>query len=79
MIEAADGKLVDAYYTLCDSDGIIIIEFTVDVDTLTVSMAVGSTGAIADISSTTLIQIDDAMKAAEKASMLAGAYRLPGP
>ena len=41
-------------------------------------MAVGSTGAIADISTTTLIQIDDAVKAAEKAAMLTGAYRVPG-
>ena len=78
LIEAAGGKLIDAYYTLGDSDGIIITEFPADVDALTVSMAVGSTGAIADISTTTLIQIDDAVKAAEKAGMLAGAYRAPG-
>ena len=77
-IEAAGGKLIDAYYTLGDSDGIIITEFPADVDALTVSMAVGSTGAIADISTTTLIQIDDAVKAAEKAGMLTGAYRVPG-
>ena len=77
-IEAAGGKLIDAYYTLGDSDGIIITEFPADVDALTVSMAVGSTGAIADISTTTLIQIDDAVKAAEKAGMLTGAYRAPG-
>ena len=78
MIEEAGGKLIDAYYTLGDSDGIIITEFPADVDALTVSMAVGSTGAIADISTTTLIQIDDAVKAAEKAGMLTGAYRVPG-
>jgi uncharacterized protein with GYD domain len=78
LIEAAGGKLIDAYYTLGDSDGIIITEFPTDVDALTVSMAVGSTGAIADISTTTLIQIDDAVKAAEKAGMLTGAYRAPG-
>ena len=41
-------------------------------------MAVGSTGAIADISTTTLIQIDDAVKAAEKAGMLTRAYRVSG-
>ena len=70
LIEAAGGKLIDAYYTLGDSDGIIITEFPTDVDALTVSMAVGSTGAIADISTTALIQIDDAVKAAEKAGML---------
>ena len=78
LIEAAGGKLIDAYYTLGDSDGIIITEFPTDVDALTVSMAVGSTGAIADIRTTTLIQIDDAVKAAEKAGMLTGAYRAPG-
>ena len=78
LIEAAGGKLIDAYYTLGDSDGIIITEFPTDVDALTVSMAVGSTGAIAGISATALIQIDDAVKAAEKACMLTGAYRAPG-
>ena len=67
MIEEAGGKLIDAYYTLGDSDGIIITEFTADVDDLTVSMAVGLTGAIADISTTTLTQIDDAMKTTENA------------
>jgi len=36
-------------------------------------MAVGSTGVIAGISATALIQIDDAVKAAEKAGMLTGA------
>ena len=41
-------------------------------------MVVGSTGAIVDISTTTLIQIDDAVKAAEKAGMLTGAHRVPG-
>ena len=78
LIEAAGGKLIDAYYTLGDSDGIIITEFPADVDALTVSMAVGSTGAIADISTTTLIQIDDGMKTAENAGKVKGAYRLPG-
>ena len=78
LIEAAGGKLIDAYYTLGNQDGIIITEFPADVDALTVSMAVGSTGAIADISTTTLIQIDDAVKAAEKAGLLTGAYRVPG-
>ena len=78
LIEAAGGKLIDAYYTLGDSDGIIITEFPIDVDALTVSMAVGSTGATADVSTTALIQIDNAVKAAEKAGMLTGAYRAPG-
>ena len=67
LIEAAGGKLIDAYYTLGDSDGIIITEFPADVDALTVSMAVGFTGAIAEISTTTLTQIDDAMKTTENA------------
>ncbi len=78
LIEAAGGKLIDAYYTLGESDGIIITEFPADVDALTVSMAVGSTGAIADLRTTSLIQIEDAMKAAEKAGTLTGAYRGPG-
>ena len=78
LIEAAGGKLIDAYYTLGDSDGIIITEFPADIDTLTVSMVVDSTCAIADISTTTLIQIDDAVKAVKKAGMLTGVYRVPG-
>ena len=78
MIEAVGRKLIDAYHTLVDSDGIIITEFPADVDSLTVSMAVDSTGAIGDFSTSTLIQIDDAVKAAEKAGMLTGAYRAPG-
>ena len=78
LIEAAGGKLIDAYYILGDSDGIIITEYPADVDALTVLMAVGSTGAIADISSTTVIQIDDAVKVAEKAGMFTGAYCVPG-
>ena len=78
MIEDVGGKLIDAYYTLGDSDGIINTEFTADVDALTVSMAAGFTGAIADISTTTLIQIDDGMKTAENAGKVKGAYRLPG-
>ena len=78
LIEAAGGKLFDAYYTLGDSDGIILTEFPADRDALTVSMAVRSTGVIADISTTTLIQIDDAVKAVEKAGMLTRAYGVPG-
>ena len=78
LIEAAGGKLNDAYYTLGDSDGIMITEFPVDIDALTVSMAAGSSGATADLSTTALIQIDDAVKAAERAGTLTGLYRAPG-
>jgi len=38
LIEAAGGKLIDAYYTLGDFDGIMITEFPADIDALTVSM-----------------------------------------
>ena len=48
------------------------------IDALTVSMAAGSSGAIADLSTTALIQIDDAVKAAERAGTLTGLYRAPG-
>ena len=78
LIEAAGGKLIDAYYTLGDSDGIMITEFPADIDALTVSMAAGSSGSIADLSTTALIQIDDAVKAAERAGTLTGLYRAPG-
>jgi len=78
LIEAAGGKLIDAYYTLGDSDGIMITEFPADIDALTVSMAAGSSGATADLSTTALIQIDDAVKAAERAGTLTGLYRAPG-
>ncbi len=78
LIEAAGGKLIDAYYTLGDSDGIMITEFPADIDALTVSMAAGSSGAIANLSTTALIQIDDAVKAAERAGTLTGLYRAPG-
>lgn len=78
LIEAAGGKLIDAYYTLGDSDGIMITKFPADIDALTVSMAAGSSGAIADLSTTALIQIDDAVKAAERAGTLTGLYRAPG-
>ena len=49
-----------------DPDGIIITQFLAVVDVGTDSIAVGSTGAIADIHTTTVIQIDDAVKAAER-------------
>ena len=78
LIEAAGGKLIDAYYNLGDSDGIMITEFPADIDALTVSMAAGSSGAIADLNTTALIQIDDAVKAAERAGTLTGLYRAPG-
>ncbi len=78
LIEAAGGKLIDAYYTLGDFDGIMITEFPADIDALTVSMAAGSSGAIANLSTTALIQIDDAVKAAERAGTLTGLYRAPG-
>ena len=41
-------------------------------------MTVGSTGEIANISTTTLIQTDDAVKAAKKAGTLIEAYCMPG-
>ena len=66
LIEAAGGKLIDAYCTLLGhSDVIIFAESPADFDALIVSTAVRFSVAIADISTTVLIQIDNAVKAAE--------------
>ena len=64
-IEPAGGKLIGAYYSLSESEGIIITELPDVVGALTVSMRVGSTGVIAYICTAILILLDDAVKAAE--------------
>ena len=78
LFEAAGGKLVDGYYAFGEFDGVIITEFPSDVDAAALVMAVGGSDAIASLNTTVLIEMGDAVAAAEKAGKLTGAYRSPG-
>ncbi|HCY13616.1 MAG TPA: GYD family protein [Gammaproteobacteria bacterium] len=78
LFEAAGGKLIDGYYAFGDIDGVIITEFPSNVDVAALAMAVGGSDAIASLNTTVLIEMDEAVAAAEKAGKLTGAYRPPG-
>ncbi|MBT8459455.1 MAG: GYD domain-containing protein [Boseongicola sp.] len=73
----AGGKIETMYYCFGDFDGVVITDFPSDVAAASAILAVGSSGAFANIKTTVLIPMKDSVAAMEAAKELASKYAPP--
>ena len=77
IFSAAGGKLEELYFSFGAFDGFAIIDFPSNTDAASAVLAVGSSGAFSDIQTTVLIDMDEGVKAMEKAHKIVGSYTPP--
>ena len=78
VISAAGGRLLDMYFCFGDYDGVAVAEFPSNVDVAAASLAISSTGGFANVKTTVLITMDEAVQAMQKAGDVKAAYTPPG-
>jgi uncharacterized protein with GYD domain len=78
LVEPLGGKLESYYWMLGEHDGFIVVDLPDSVSAAAVSLAVGSTGAIAHLETHELFTSDQLAGLAEKANKARGNYRPPG-
>ena len=76
LIETTGGRVESLYYAFGDSDVVGIVELPDNVTMAALSMAVGASGAVANVRTTVLIPISEGVEAARKAGSIG--YRPPG-
>lgn len=77
VIEAAGGKVVNAWFAFGDSDIILVVDLPSNEAAAALSLAFTSGGALANIKTTVLMSIEDGLGAIKKAGTLAGGYKPP--
>ena len=76
LAESLGGKLLGFWYAFGEFDGVFLMEAPDNASAAAVAMAVGASGALSEIETTVLLDMDEAQDAMRKA---AGAtYRPPG-
>ena len=76
MADSLGGKLLGFWYAFGEFDGVFLMEAPDNASAAAVAMAVGASGALSEIETTVLLDMDEAQEAMRKA---AGAtYRPPG-
>lgn len=78
VIEAAGGRLEAFYWMLGEHDGLVIYSAPEAEAAAAVSAAISSSGRIARIRTTRLLDAGEARRALESASVLASSYDPPG-
>ncbi len=76
LVEAVGGKIHSFDYCFGEFDVVIIMEAPDDITMASLSMALGASGAVANLSTTVLIPAADGFAAAQKAKGIT--YRAPG-
>ena len=76
VAESLGGKLLGFWYAFGEFDGIFLIEAPDNAAAAAVGMAVGASGALSEIETTVLLDMDEAQDAMRKAA--AAAYQPPG-
>ena len=76
MAESLGGKLVGFWYAFGEFDGVYLMEAPDNASAAAVAMVVGASGAISDVETTVLLDMDEAQDAMRKAA--AATYRPPG-
>src|SRR5215208_8030109 len=74
--ESLGGKLLGFWYAFGEFDGVFLMEAPDNASAAAVAMAVGASGALSEIETTVLLDMDEAQEAMRKAA--AAAYRPPG-
>ena len=76
MAESLGGKLLGFWYAFGEFDGVYLMEAPDNASAAAVAMVVGSSGAISEVETTVLLDMDEAQDAMRKAA--AATYRPPG-
>jgi uncharacterized protein with GYD domain len=76
VAESLGGKLLGFWFAFGEFDGIFLLEAPDNAAAAAVGMAVGASGALSDVETTVLLDMDEAQEAMRKAA--AGTYRPPG-
>ena len=75
LAESVGGKLLGFWYPFGEFDGIFLMEAPDSASAAAVAMAVGASGALSEIETTILLDMDEAQDAMRKAA--AATYRPP--
>jgi uncharacterized protein with GYD domain len=76
VAESLGGNLLGFWFAFGEFDGVFLMEGPDNASAAAVAMAVGASGAISDIETTVLLDMDEAQDAMRKAA--AATYRPPG-
>jgi uncharacterized protein with GYD domain len=76
VAESLGGKLVGFWYAFGEFDGVFLMEAPDSASAAAVAMAIGASGALSDVETTVLLDMDEAQDAMRKAA--AATYRPPG-
>ena len=76
LAETLGGKLLGFWYALGEFDGVFLLEAPNNASAAAVAMAVGASGALSDVETTVLLDMEEAQEAMRKAA--AATYRPPG-
>ena len=76
VAESLGGELLGFWYAFGEFDGVFLMEAPDNASAAALAMAVGSGGALLDVETTVLLDMDEAQEAMRKAA--AATYRPPG-
>jgi uncharacterized protein with GYD domain len=76
LAESVGGKLLGFWFAFGEFDGVFLMEADDSAAAAAVAMAVGASGALSEIETTVLLDMDEAQDAMRKAA--AATYRPPG-
>ena len=76
VAESLGGKLVGFWFALGEFDGVFLLEAPDNASAVALAMAVGAGGALSEVETTVLLDMDEAQDAMRKAA--AATYRPPG-
>ena len=76
LAESLGGKLLGFWYAFGEFDGVFLMEAPDNASAAAVAMATGASGALSEVETTVLIDMDEAQDAMRKAA--AATYRPPG-
>jgi uncharacterized protein with GYD domain len=76
LAESVGGKLLGFWFAFGEFDGVFLMEAADSASAAAVAMAVGASGALSEIETTVLLDMDEAQDAMRKAA--AATYRPPG-
>ena len=76
LADSLGGKLLGFWYAFGEFDGVFLMEAPDNAAAAAVAMAVGASGALSEVETTVLLDMDEAQDAMRKAA--AATYRPPG-
>jgi uncharacterized protein with GYD domain len=76
VAESLGGKLLGFWFAFGEFDGVFLMEAPDNASAAALAMAIGAGGALSDVETTVLLDMDEAQEAMRKAA--AATYRPPG-